>query len=114
MGHDVEVHRHPPIGQQRFHRQVAGKAVGLMVLKGMEERLARIQRHLPAFQQGNYPIDAGKRGKFAVAGDSRDTGAPVKIARCGRETTNLTRFTRTIAPEADRHLTDIKELHHHS
>ena len=76
--------------------------------------LARIQRHLPAFQQGNYPIDAGKRGKFAVAGDSCDTGAPVKIARCGREAANLTRFASTIAPEADRHLTDIKELHHHS
>jgi hypothetical protein len=47
-----------------FHRQVAGKAVGLMVLQGMEERLARIQRHLPAFQQGNYPIDAGKKRKI--------------------------------------------------
>jgi hypothetical protein len=85
-----------------------------MLFKGMAERLTGIQRHLPAFQQGNDPVDTGKRGEFAVAGDGRNTGTPEKIARRGRDTANFSRFAGTIAPEADRHLTNIKELHHHS
>ena len=84
------------------------------MLESMGERLSRIQRHLSPFQQGNHPVNTGKRGEFAVAGNRRNTGTPVKIARRGREAANLTRFASTIAPEADRHLTDIKELHHHS
>ena len=84
------------------------------MLQGMTKRPACIQGHLAALQQRNHPVNARERGKFAVTGDGGNTGPPEKIPRRGRKTANLTRLTRTITPETDRHFTDIKEFHDHS
>ena len=46
--------------------------VWLMMFQGMAERLTGIQRYLTPFKQGNHPIDTGKRGEFAIAGDGRE------------------------------------------
>ena len=53
------------------------------MLEGMGERLTRVQRHLSPFQQGNHPVNTGKRGEFAVAGNRRNTGTPVKMRVAG-------------------------------
>ena len=113
-GHDIEIHRHLPLREHGFHRQIARKAVRLMVFQGMAKRPPRIQRHLAAFQQRNHPVNARKRGEFAVTGDGGDAGPPGKIPRRGRETANLTRLARAVTPETDGYFTDIKEFHDHS
>ena len=58
------------------------KTKGLMVLQGMAKRLTGIQRHFP-FQQGDNPVNTGKGGEFAIAGDGRNAGTPEKSRVAG-------------------------------
>ena len=113
-GHDIKIHRHPPFRQLCFYYLVTRKSKRLMLLQGVSEHVRLFQGHFPSFQQGNNPFYAREKRKLTVRCKGGDTRSPVKISCCWRKTANLTRFSRTIAPQTDRHFADIKIFHHPS